>query len=416
MAYALGVVLFALGILVSILLHEAGHMGTAKLFGMKVTQYFAGFGPTIWSFRRGETEYGVKAIPAGGFVKIIGMTPLEDEADVAPEDKHRVFWRRPLWQRTVVLTAGSVTHFLLGFLILWITAGFVGVANPAYAEAADEAPKSTRVGVQSCVVLAPQERECRPSDPRSPAMRGGLRDGDLITSINGRSVGDFEDLVKVIRETPPGPVPLSYVRDNERHDITVELVAVQRKLSEDAKQPSRVSALGVFPYVNPAIPTTVTYGPVESVGVAGEYIGQMFIGTFQALAKFPEKVPKLFTALMGEERDEETPISVVGASRLGGEIVEREIWPMFFLLLAVLNLFVGVFNLFPLLPLDGGHIAIAWFERVRSWFYARLGKPDPGRVDYMKLMPLTYAVIIVFGLFTLLTVAADIVNPIRLPR
>jgi membrane-associated protease RseP (regulator of RpoE activity) len=416
MAYALGVVLFALGILVSILLHEAGHMGTAKLFGMKVTQYFAGFGPTVWSFRRGETEYGLKAIPAGGFVKIIGMTPLEDEAEVTPEDKHRVFWRRPLWQRTVVLAAGSITHFILGFLILWITAAFVGVANPEYAQAADEAPRSTRVSVQSCVVVQPVERECGPNDPRSPASRAGLRDGDLITSIDGQSVNDFEDLVNVIRETPPGPVPLSYVRDDERHDVTVDLVAVQRKLDEADTRPVTVSALGVFPYVDPAIPATVTYGPVQSVGVAGEYIGQMFVGTFQALAKFPEKVPKLFTALMGEERDVETPISVVGASRLGGEIVEREIWPMFFLLLAVLNLFVGVFNLFPLLPLDGGHIAIAWFERARSWFYARLGRPDPGRVDYMKLMPLTYAVIIVFGLFTLLTVAADIVNPIRLPR
>lgn len=417
MAYALGVVLFALGILISILLHEAGHMATAKLFGMKVTHYFAGFGPTLWSFKRGETEYGVKAIPAGGFVKIIGMTPLEDEAEVAPEDKHRVFWRRPLWQRTVVLAAGSATHFILGFLILWVTAGFVGVSNPAFAEAVDAAPKSTRVSVQSCVVLKePADRECRPSDPTSPAKRAGLRDGDLISVINGRSVSDFEDLVTVIRATQPGPVSLSYLRDDQRHDVTVDLVAVQRKVSPDSEETSTVAALGVYPYVDPAIPTTVTYGPVDSIGVAADYVGQMFIGTFQALAKFPEKVPKLFTALMGEERDKETPISVVGASRLGGEIVEREIWPMFFLLLAVLNLFVGVFNLFPLLPLDGGHIAIAWFERARSWFYARLGRPDPGRVDYLKLMPLTYAVIIVFGLFTLLTVTADIVNPIRLPR
>jgi membrane-associated protease RseP (regulator of RpoE activity) len=270
--------------------------------------------------------------------------------------------------------------------------------------------------VQPCVVVGEQSRECRPSDPRSPATLAGLRDGDVITSVNGRVVDDFEDLVKAIQGTEPGPVSLSYLRDDEVRNVTVELVAVQRKLTEDATETSTVSALGVYPYIDPAVPATVTYGPVESTGVAGEYVGQMFIGTFQALAKFPEKVPKLFTALMGEERDEETPISVVGASRLGGEIVEREIWPMFFLLLAVLNLFVGVFNLFPLLPLDGGHIAIAWFERARSWFYARLGKPDPGRVDYLKLMPLTYAVIVVFGLFTLLTVAADIVNPIRLPR
>ncbi len=414
MAYALGVVLFALGILVSILLHEAGHMGTAKLFGMKVTHYFAGFGPTIWSFRRGETEYGLKAIPAGGFVKIVGMTPLEDEAEVTPEDKHRVFWRRPLWQRTVVLSAGSITHFILGFLLLWIAATFVGLPNPAYAQAVRDAEDSVRVGVSQCVIVLPEARECRAGDPRSPAMRAGLRDGDQITSVDGTSVKNFDHLVKVIQATKPGPAQISYLRADERRTVTVELEPVRRKLQKDSETLSMVSALGVYLYVDTTIPATVTYGPAESIGVAGDYTGDMFVGTFEALAKFPEKVPNLFTALMGGERDEETPISVVGASRLGGEIVELEVWSLFFLLLAVLNLFVGVFNLFPLLPLDGGHIAIAWFERARSWLYARLGKPDPGRVDYMKLMPLTYAVIIVFGLFTMLTVAADIVNPIRL--
>jgi len=414
MAYALGVVLFALGILVSILLHEAGHMGTAKLFGMKVTHYFAGFGPTLWSFRRGETEYGLKAIPAGGFVKIVGMTPLEDEAEVAPEDKHRVFWRRPLWQRTVVLSAGSITHFILGFLLLWIAATFVGLPNPAYAQSVRDAEESVRIGVPQCVIVLPEARDCRASDPRSPAMRAGLRDGDMITSVGGRSVKNFDDLVDTIQTTKPGPVQIGYLRGDQQRSATVELAPVQRKLQKDSEKLTTVSALGVYLYVDSTIPATVTYGPAESIGVAGDYTGDMFVGTFRALAKFPEKVPNLFTALMGGERDEETPISVVGASRLGGEIVELEIWSLFFLLLAVLNLFVGVFNLFPLLPLDGGHIAIAWFERARSWLYARLGRPDPGRVDYMKLMPLTYAVIIVFGLFTMLTVAADIVNPIRL--
>jgi membrane-associated protease RseP (regulator of RpoE activity) len=227
-------------------------------------------------------------------------------------------------------------------------------------------------------------------------------------------VKNFDDLVDTIQTTKPGPVQIGYLRGDQQRSATVELAPVQRKLQKDSEKLTTVSALGVYLYVDSTIPATVTYGPAESIGVAGDYTGDMFVGTFRALAKFPEKVPNLFTALMGGERDEETPISVVGASRLGGEIVELEIWSLFFLLLAVLNLFVGVFNLFPLLPLDGGHIAIAWFERARSWLYARLGRPDPGRVDYMKLMPLTYAVIIVFGLFTMLTVAADIVNPIRL--
>ena len=148
---------------------------------------------------------------------------------------------------------------------------------------------------------------------------------------------------------------------------------------------------------------TITVGPVEGIGAAGHYTGQVFVGTFTAIKKFPEKVPKLFDALAGEKRDAETPISVVGASRLGGEAAEAGIWPFFFFLLAGLNIFIGIFNLVPLLPLDGGHIAIAWFERVRSWFAAKRGRPDPGRVDYTKLMPVTYVVILIFGGISLLT-------------
>src|SRR3954449_7148783 len=127
MAFTLGIVLFAFGIFFSVCLHEAGHMGTAKAFGMKVTRYFAGFGPTLFSFRRGETEYGIKAIPAGGFVKIVGMTPQDD--DVEPGDEARAMWRFPVWKRTIVLSAGSVTHFILGFVILWVTLAFVAIPN-----------------------------------------------------------------------------------------------------------------------------------------------------------------------------------------------------------------------------------------------------------------------------------------------
>jgi len=135
-------------------------------------------------------------------------------------------------------------------------------------------------------------------------------------------------------------------------------------------------------------------------------------GVVNDRVEFPERVPAVVTAIFGGERDKNTPVSVVGASRLGGEAVENGVWVLFFFLLASLNFFIGVFNLLPLLPLDGGHIAVAWFEKLRSWLYARLRRPDPGRVDYLKLMPITYAVILVFGGFTLLTVAADIVNPV----
>ncbi|WP_412539870.1 site-2 protease family protein [Longispora sp. K20-0274] len=415
MAYALGVILFALGIFVSVCLHEAGHMWTAKRFGMKVTRYFAGFGPTLFSFRRGETEYGLKAIPLGGFVKIVGMTQQEEEEEeLTEEDKKRVMWRKPVWQRTIVLSAGSAVHFILAFVIMWISAMFVGLPNPAYGQAIDDVAKYPRISVMPCVVTANEQRTCNDNDPVSPAKKAGLHDGDTITKVNGAAVGDYLDLVKKIRATPAGPATLTVTTAGAERDVTVDLVAVQRAALKDKKTTETVSALGVSGYLDPTIPTSVTYGPVDGIGASGTFYMSTLGNTFTALKKFPQKVPKLFDALTGAERDPETPISVVGASRIGGELAGRGLWYVFLLLLASLNIFVGIFNLLPLLPLDGGHIAVAWFERARSWFAARRGRPDPGRVDYAKLMPVTYVVIIVFGAFTLLTVGADIFNPITL--
>jgi membrane-associated protease RseP (regulator of RpoE activity) len=423
MAYTLGIVLFALGILFSICLHEAGHMGTAKAFGMKVTRYFAGFGPTLWSFRRGETEYGLKAIPAGGFVKIVGMTPLEDDID--PKDEPRAFWRKPLWQRTVVLAAGSVTHFILGFALLWVTAFAVGVPNQT-----DSPGARAEIGqVLPCVVVeydtekAQQRSDCRPGDAKSPAQAAGLRDGDVVTKVDGVPVADWQALVEKVRKSGDTPVTLTYERDGAERSARVDLVQSERPKFDEKEnrylidpetgkvRPEDLEKVGTM---GVAAQPTITFGPVDSLGVAGEYTGMVFTGTFTAIKKFPEKVPKLIDALAGEKRDAETPISVVGASRLGGEAAQEGIWPFFFFMLASLNVFIGIFNLIPLLPLDGGHIAIAWFEKVRSWFAAKRGRPDPGRVDYTKLMPLTYAVILVFGGISLLTIVTDIVNPISI--
>jgi membrane-associated protease RseP (regulator of RpoE activity) len=407
MAYALGIALFALAILVSVCLHEAGHMLTAKSFGMKVTKYFAGFGPTLWSFRRGETEYGVKAIPLGGFVKIIGMTPQDD--DVPAGEEARAMWRFPVWKRTVVLSAGSITHFILGFVILWITASFIGMPNPALAK-----PQPAVITVQPCVVLTPEQRPCRPSDPQSPATLAGLQTGDKILKVDGNSVSSWDDLLVTLRAAKPGQSMVLVERGGVvQPPIAVDLASVERPADTAGKTEQR-AALGVG--FKLTVPEQVTYGPVEGFTQSIGYTGDAFAGTWTAMKKVPGKLPKLWAAVTGAKRDPETPISVVGASRLGGETVEQNQWSLFLLILASLNFFVGVFNLLPLLPLDGGHIAIAWFERVRSWLYGRLRRPDPGRVDYFKLMPLTYVVILIFGGFTLLTVAADIVNPITIFR
>jgi len=416
-SFWLGVVLFALGILVSICLHEAGHLITAKRFGMKATKYFAGFGPTLWSFRRGETEYGLKAIPAGGFVKIVGMTPMED--DVSAEDAPRAFWRQPTWKRTVVLVAGSFTHFVLAVVIFYLAAVTTGLPNAAASDYDPFQAPPVIGAVSDCVIqdfdTARRSGDCRPGDPEGPAKAAGLRSGDRVLSVDGKRIGTYGDLVTVVRATPPGPTRVTYERAGQVRTVTVDLVATERPPVDDVTGEVRtVSAIGIGADTTNAPPPILHYSAASAVPGALSFTGFSIGQTFEAIAGFPQRVPKLIDAITGEQRDPTTPISVVGASRIGGEAVELGAPIIFLALLGGLNLFIGIFNLFPLLPLDGGHVAIIWYERARSWIAARRGRPDPGRVDYNKLLPVTYLVLLLFGGLTLLTLAADIVNPIRL--
>jgi membrane-associated protease RseP (regulator of RpoE activity) len=373
-AYVSGIALFALGILVSVSLHEFGHMLTAKRFGMNVTRYFVGYGPTLFAFRWRGTEYGLKAIPLGGFAKIQGMTTLDDE------DGDRPMWTFPLWKRTVVMAGGPAAHFAFGFLLLWITVSFVGVPNPDLAK-----PQPAVITVNA----------------GQPAAVAGLETGDRVTALNGRPIANWDELISALAASKAGPATVVVVRDG---------VAVQKPvvLAQGAQRPT----LGV--QFKPTIPSEVRYGPIHGLTVSAGYTKDTVVGTGAALIHLPQKIPGLWSALTGHRRDAETPISVVGASRLGGESAEHGQWSLFLLLLASLNFFVGLFNLLPLLPFDGGHIAVWWFERARSTLYARRRRPDPGRVDYLRLMPVTYAVILVAGAFTVLTVLADVVNPVRL--
>ncbi|SCL30385.1 RIP metalloprotease RseP [Micromonospora nigra] len=411
MSFAFGVVLFALGILVSVSLHEAGHMLTAKAFGMKVTRYFVGFGPTLWSFRRGETEYGIKGIPLGGFCKIVGMTPQDD--DVEPADQKRAMWRYPVWKRTIVMSAGSVTHFALAVVAAWLAAMTLGLPNPNFPSTPEQVRNEPAViAIQDCVLPDTTYRACAPGDQASPAAQGELRDGDRITSVNGTPVDTYGELVSALRAVAPGTTAtIGYERDGTTGTTETVLASTKRPPLDNPDGPvTDVSALGIQLVIT--TPGLVSYGPVESVGATADFMGDLAVGTAQALQRLPEKIPALWNSITGGERDIDTPISVVGASRLGGEAVANDAWELFIMLFISLNFFIGVFNLLPLLPLDGGHIAIAWFERARSWVYARLRRPDPGRVDYFKLMPFTYAVILIGGAFTLLTITADVVNPI----
>ncbi|HZM77757.1 MAG TPA: site-2 protease family protein [Candidatus Limnocylindrales bacterium] len=406
MANMLGVIAGAILILISVSLHEAGHMGTAKAFKMKVTRYFVGFGPTLFSFRRGDTEYGVKGIPFGGFVKIVGMTPQDDDA----KDK-RAMWRYPVWKRTVVLAAGSIVHFIIAFMIFWGVAATAALPNP-------EAFKGTYIEISDCIpatAASASAAGCKASDPASAAKAAGLQTGDKIVAVGATPVLTYQDMVKAIQALPAAqPTKFTYERAGVRGSAEVSPVAVQRKTASGEVR--TVSAIGVAQTLDPTVPATLEYSATEAFPQAGKMMVTTLGGVVESVKRFPEKIPGLWTAITGGERDPEGPLSVVGASRISGELVEAGEIPTFWLVIASLNLFVGLFNLLPLLPLDGGHIAIAWFERIRSWIYARLRKPDPGRVDYYKLMPLTYTVILIFGAFTLLTVTADIVNPITIFR
>lgn len=392
----LGILLFALLIGISIALHELGHLATAKMFGMKVTRYFIGFGPRIWSFRRGETEYGLKAIPAGGFCEIVGMTALDE---VAPADRHRAFNRQKTWKRVVVLSAGSITHFIVGFIILYFMAFTMGIPNlrdtPLVAE------------VTPCVQSS-TEADCAPGAP-SPAKDAGFQVGDEIVAVAGAATPTWSDVLEKTR-LRSGTTDFTVLRDGREVTLTADVARVDREMrrKDGSTYKSEVGAIGIVHQRN------FEYNPLTAIGGATSFTGTMFVNTWEGLLRFPQKIPAVIEAIGGGERDIDSPVSVVGASRLGGEAVDRGLWQLFWLMLAGLNFFVGVFNLLPLLPLDGGHIAVNLYERVRNWIRKLRGLPDGAPVNYLRLLPLTYFVIFVGGSVTLLTITADIVNPIKL--
>ncbi|MFI6028870.1 M50 family metallopeptidase [Amycolatopsis magusensis] len=404
LAYILGVVLFALGICVSVALHEAGHMVTAKAFGMKVRRYFVGFGPTVFSFRRGETEYGLKWIPLGGFCDIAGMTALDE---VTPDEAPRAMWRQKTWKRTVVMAAGSVTHFILGFVVLYFMAFTMGLPN------LERNPAPVIGAVSQCVRDAATLQEnnnpvCRPGD-RAPALEAGMKPGDQIVSINGTPTPTWEDMLRTIGAAG-GPTPIEVKRGDQTLLLTVDVPKLVRPKADGSAGTEMRGAIGAAKQDD----SVLQYGPIAAIGGAATFTGDMFVQTWQRIVEFPQRIPAVVESIFGAERDPETPMSVVGASRIGGEAVEHGLWEIFLLLLASLNFFVGVFNLLPLLPMDGGHIAIVWYERVRDFFRKLRGKSAGGPVDYTKLSAVTMVLVFLGGAVVLLTVTADIVNPIRI--
>jgi len=393
MSFLLGILIFVLALLFSIMLHEAGHFFTAKKFGMKVTQFFVGFGQTLWSRRKGETEYGVKAIPAGGFVKIVGMTELED---VDPADEPRSFRRQPGWQRIIVLAAGSFMHFVLAFVLLFALAVGIGLAG---------AGTSTTVGAIDTCVPSSLTAACKASNPASPAKQAGIRAGDKIIAVAGLPVHNWTQMGKALRSQPAGqPVAITVQRGGKQVTLTARLAVVHGRQG---------SYLGVSPVV-----VFQRTGPIGAVTYAGGKFGQILAGSAGVVANLPKAVPDLFAKNRGSGPGGQVT-SVVGAADITGQVVASPIgWQarvaVVMLIVASLNIFVGAFNLLPLLPLDGGHLAIVIYERCRAWLARLRGKPDPGPVDFRRFVPVSVGVFALLVGFGLLLIMADLVNPVHI--
>jgi membrane-associated protease RseP (regulator of RpoE activity) len=375
------------------MLHEAGHFLTARAFGMKASRFFVGFGPTLWSTHRGETEYGVKAIPAGGFVKIVGMTDLEE---IEPGDEERAFYRQPAPQRLVVLSAGSLVHFVLAILLLFLVLATTGDILKT-----DET--LTISEVTSCLPLDPNQSACTAKDPKAPAF-GVLKPGDRVVAVNDERVTSYDGMRALVSRSPGQPLVLHVVRDKQLLALPLTPAAV----NVDGKTVGRI---GILPRsrqhplsVTGAVPRTFTT------------LAEMTKDTGRALGDFPHEISQI---LQGKPRPASGALSVVDVARVSGQIAQAkasfgERLANLVAIVAQLNFFVGVFNMLPLLPLDGGHVAIVLFERSRSRLYRLLGRRDPGRVDLMKIMPFTYAVVAVVIGLSLLLLYAGIVNPVRI--
>ena len=395
MLQALGVLAFVVALLISVMIHEFGHFFFAKKFGMKVTEFFLGFGYKIWSFTRGETEFGVKAIPAGGYCRIVGMST---EEELSPEDEPRAFVKASAPRRLVVLGAGSVSHFIIGFFLLFVI--FFGIGVSTTLPVIDQ--------VLPCLNTSATSSACSAGATASPAKSAGLLPGDRILSINGKVVNDWSSDVQIIRNSAGKDLTLKINRSGQ----LMTLVVMPKQVTVSGKS---YGMLGIISKIG-----LQREGVVTSLHDTWSLGSNFFSTSIKSLVTLPSKVPTLFRqTFLGAKRDANGLVGVVGVAQATAATASDRALSFgdkletFLLIIASLNIFVGIFNLLPLLPLDGGHMAIAIIDGIRRSSARRRGRPAPAPIALEKLMPLTAFVFIFLVGLSLMLLAADIFNPVH---
>ena len=427
LAFVVGVVLMVVGLAVSIALHELGHLWPAKKFGVRVGQYMIGFGPTLWSRRMRGTEYGVKAFPIGGYISMAGMYPpspqaasrggraaggffatmVQDARDANDETLHgdddaHVFYRLPVWKRIVVMLGGPVMNLLFAMVLFAILLTGIGLQTA-----------TTTVARLSECVPTTSSTQCAESAPAAPAEAAGIQPGDTIVSIDGQPVADFDEASAIIRSSPGEQLTFVVERDGVEQSIQVTPATIEGDVTaaDGMTTTEQVGFVGIGPSVE-YVTQPIWAGPqmaVQNVGAVAGIIWQL-----------PAKVWQTGVDLVtGAERDPNGPLSIVGAGRLSGEVAAADSPVLnrvagYLSLLASLNIALFVFNLIPLLPLDGGHVAVALWDGLKRAWAKLFRRPPPKPVDATKLVPITFVVVIALIAMGAVLILADIFNPVTL--
>jgi membrane-associated protease RseP (regulator of RpoE activity) len=428
-AFVIGVVLMVVGLALSIALHELGHLFPAKKFGVRVGQYMIGFGPTLWSKRIGETQYGFKAIPLGGYISMAGMyppSPKELEAaaaghrsgragggffatmvqdartandeTLAGRDDDRVFYKLPVYKRVIIMLGGPVMNLLFAIVLFAILLTGIGVQTA-----------TTTVSALSECVPQSAAAECAPGDPAPPAAAAGIEPEDVIVSVGGAAVSTFAEVSQIIQAAPGEQLTLVVERDGAERTITVTPASIEAPTADGGT--ATVGFLGIRPTAE-YVHQPIWAGPaaaIENVGAVSGIIWQLPVKVYETAV----------TLVTGGERDPNGPLSIVGAGILSGEVAAAEAPILnrvagFLGLLASLNIALFVFNLIPLLPLDGGHIVVALWDGIKRLWAKLFHRPPPKPVDATKLVPVTFVVVIALIVMGAVLILADIFNPVSI--